>query len=227
MRIKIFQSTLLAGVFCLISVTGHADKGNFFLRMDQDIFDAIYDEPPRSEPLATTMEVCTYLGDSRLIMGVSLLLMAYGDDEHRETGRLLTSAFIGTGITVWGLKEVIGRKRPLDDAVGNPAFPSGHTVYAFAGATLLGSRYPKPCATLHRGGVGRAHAGLSGQALCFRCCCGRSARHRNRGTNLASSYYVVGVAVLIADFEPFSDGILPMMNTIFKVKLAGKVSQKH
>lgn len=143
MRIKIFQSTLLAGVFCLISVTGHADKGNFFLRMDQDIFDAIYDEPPRSEPLGTTMEVCTYLGDSRLIMGVSLLLMAYGDDEHRETGRLLTSAFIGTGITVWGLKEVIGRKRPLDDVVGNPAFPSGHTAYAFAGATLLGSRYPK------------------------------------------------------------------------------------
>ena len=170
---------------------------------------------PRSEPFGTTMEVCTYLGDGRLIMGVSLLLMAYGDDEHRETGRLLTSAFIGTGVTVWGLKEIIGRKRPLDDVVGNPAFPSGSHCIRFRGRDAPRVALSQTsCAALHRGGVGRAHAGLSGEALCFRCCCGRSARHRNRGTDIAPSRYVVGVAVLIADFEPFSDGILPMMNTI-------------
>ena len=143
MRTKILRSTLCMSLFCLISVTGYADEGNFIMRLDQDIFDAIYDEPPQSEPLGTTMEIGTYLGDGRLMLGVSLLLMAYGNDERRETGRLLTSTFISTGVIVWGMKEIIGRKRPLDDVVGNPAFPSGHTAYAFAGATLLGNRYPK------------------------------------------------------------------------------------
>lgn len=129
--------------FCLSSVAGYADEGNFFARLDRDIFDAIYDEPPQSEPLGTTMEVGTYFGDGRTMLGVSLLLMAYGGDKNRETGRLLTSTFISTGVIVWGMKKIIGRKRPLDDVVGNPAFPSGHTAHAFAGATLLGARYPK------------------------------------------------------------------------------------
>ena len=142
-RTQILQSVSWTLFFCLISVTGYADEGNFFLRLDQDIFDAIYDEPPRSEPLGTAMEIGTYFGDGRTMLGVSLLLMAYGNDKNRETGRLLTSTFISTGVIVWGMKEIIGRKRPLDDVVGNPAFPSGHTAYAFAGATLLGNRYPK------------------------------------------------------------------------------------
>ncbi|MCE2394700.1 phosphatase PAP2 family protein [Candidatus Poribacteria bacterium] len=143
MRRQTVRSTLWTLFFCLISVVGHADEGNFFVRLDQDIFDAIHDEPPRSEPLGTIMEVGTYFGDGRTMLGVSLLLMAYGDDNNRETGRLLTSTFISTGVIVWGLKEIIGRKRPLDEEVGNPAFPSGHTAYAFAGATVLGNRYPK------------------------------------------------------------------------------------
>ena len=143
MRTQTFRSALWMLFFCLISVAGYADDGNFFARLDQDIFDAIYDEPPRSEPLGTTMEIGTYFGDGRFMLGVSLLLMAYGSDEQRETGRLMTSGFISTGIIVWGMKEIIGRKRPLDDVVGNPAFPSGHTAYAFASATILGARYPK------------------------------------------------------------------------------------
>ena len=143
MKTQTFPSTLCALLFCLISVAGYADEGNFLARLDQDIFDAIYDAPPQSEPLGTIMEVGTYFGDGRTMLGVSLLLMAYGGDENRETGRLMTSTFISTGVIVWGMKEIIGRKRPLDDVVGNPAFPSGHTAYAFAGATLLGARYPK------------------------------------------------------------------------------------
>ena len=143
MRIQAFRSVLWMLLLCFIAVAGYANEDNFFLRLDQDIFDAIYDEPPQSEPLGTAMEIGTYFGDGRLMLGVSLLLMAYGNDKNRETGRLLTSTFISTGVIVWGMKEIIGRKRPLDDVVGNPAFPSGHTAYAFAGATLLGNRYPK------------------------------------------------------------------------------------
>ena len=105
-----FRSALWMLLFCLISAAGYAEEGNFFVRLDQDIFDAIYDEPPQSEPLGTTMEIGTYFGDGRLMLGVSLLLMAYGNDERRETGRLLTSTFISTGVIVWGMKEIIGRK---------------------------------------------------------------------------------------------------------------------
>lgn len=142
MRTQILQSTLWTTLFCLVSVLGYADEDNFFVRLDRDVFEAIYDEPPRTEPLGTAMEIGTYFGDGRTMLGVSLLLMAYGDDKNRETGRLMTSTFISTGTIVWGMKQIIGRQRPLDD-VSNPAFPSGHTAYAFAGATLLGSRYPK------------------------------------------------------------------------------------
>ena len=163
MKTQPFRSTLCALLFCLISVTGYADEGNFLARLDRDIFDAIYDAPPQSEPLGTIMEVGTYFGDGRTMLGVSLLLMAYGGDENRETGRLMTSTFISTGVIVWGMKEIIGRKRPLDEVVGNPAFPSGHTAYAFAGATLLGVRYPKLRIPLYIGaglvGVTRIYLG--------------------------------------------------------------------
>ena len=157
-----FRFFLWVFLICLASVAGYAEEDNFFIRLDQDIFDAIYDEPPRSEPLGTAMELGTYLGDGRTMLGVSLLLMAYGGDNHRDTGRLLASTFISTGVIVWGMKEIIGRKRPLDDA-SNPAFPSGHTAYAFAGATLLGSRYPKLRIPLYIGaglvGVTRIYLG--------------------------------------------------------------------
>ncbi len=142
MKTPIFRSTLWVLPLCLIAVTGYADESNLFTRLDRDIFDAIYDEPPRREPLGTIMEVGTYFGDGRTMLAISLLLMAYGDDKNRKTGRLMTSTFISTGVIVWGMKRIIGRKRPLDD-VDNPAFPSGHTAYAFAGATLLGRQYPK------------------------------------------------------------------------------------
>ena len=163
MKMQTARLALWALLFCLISVVGYADEGNLFTRLDRDIFDAIYDEPPQSEPLGTIMEVGTYFGDGRVMMGASLLLMAYGGDKHNETGRLLTSTFISTGVIVWGMKEIIGRKRPLDDVVGNPAFPSGHTAYAFAGATLLGNRYPKLRIPLYIGaglvGVTRIYLG--------------------------------------------------------------------
>ena len=140
-------------LFCLTAVTAYADEYNFFVRLDQDIFDAIYDEPPRSEPLGATMEIATYLGDSRVLLAGALLLMAYGNDKGLETGRLLASTAIGTSGIVWGMKHIIRRKRPLDEVLRNPAFPSGHTAQAFAGATLLGARHPKLRVPLYIGAV--------------------------------------------------------------------------
>jgi undecaprenyl-diphosphatase len=160
---RIFRPSLWVPFICCISITAFAEDGNFFTRLDQDIFDAIYDAPPQREPLGTIMEWGTEFGDSKAIMGLSILLMAYGDDAHRETGRLMSSAFIGTGMVVLGMKEIIRRKRPLDDQVGDPAFPSGHTAFAFAGATILADRYPKLRIPLYIGaglvGVSRIYLG--------------------------------------------------------------------
>ena len=167
MKHSTFSDPLCGRCFSALSPSqGTPMTAIFLARLDQDIFDAIYDAPPKSEPLGTIMEVGTYFGDGRTMLGVSLLLMAYGGDENRETGRLMTSTFISTGVIVWGMKEIIGRKRPLDDVVGNPAFPSGHTAYAFAGATLLGNAVSQtPDSALYRRGVGWPHPDLLGQAL--------------------------------------------------------------
>ena len=163
MATQTFRFVVWMLFFCLIAVKGYTDHSNFFLRLDQDIFDAIYDESPRSEPLGTTMEIGTYLGDSRVILGTSLLLMAYGNHERHEVGRLMTSAVISTSVIVWGMKQIIGRKRPLDEVGDTPAFPSGHTAHAFAGATLLGNRSPKLRIPLYIGaglvGITRVYLG--------------------------------------------------------------------
>ena len=130
-------------VFCTILTGSEANAENFLLRWDQTLFERIYDAPPHREPMWTLMEGITEFGHYRAVMGFSVLLMAYGDEAHQETGRLLSSAFLGTGLVTFGMKRLIGRKRPLDESLGNPAFPSGHTSLAFSSATILGYRYPK------------------------------------------------------------------------------------
>ncbi len=125
----------------LIGSEGVAE--NAISRWDRTLFERIYDAPPRQEPTWGIMEQISDLGDYRGVMGVSILLMAYGNETHRETGKLLSSAYIGSGMLTFGLKRLIGRKRPLDETLGNPAFPSGHAAIVFSVATVLGYRYPK------------------------------------------------------------------------------------
>ena len=125
-------------------ITGlEADAENFLSRWDQTLFNRIYDAPPHQEPIWTAMEGITELGDYRGVMGASILLMAYGNESHRETGKLLSSAYMGAGIITYGMKRLIGRKRPLDETLGNPAMPSGHASITFSVATILGYRYPR------------------------------------------------------------------------------------
>ncbi len=134
---------ICVSVFCCFMIGLEADAENFLSRWDQTFFDRVYDAPPRQEPMWTLMEGITDLGHYRGVMGASILLMAYGNDSHRETGRLLSSAYIGTGVITFGMKRLIGRKRPLDETLGNPAMPSGHASIIFSVATILGYQYPK------------------------------------------------------------------------------------
>lgn len=142
--VKFLKSWLLCVlVFCTIIAGSEANAENFLSKWDQTLFDHIYDAPPHREPMWTLMEGITEFGDYRAVMGASILLMAYGNDSHRETGRLLSSAYLGAGILTYGMKRLVGRKRPLDEVLGNPSLPSGHASIVFSVATILGYQYPK------------------------------------------------------------------------------------
>lgn len=141
---KSFKLWLICILIFCASITGlEADAENFVSRWDQELFDRIYDAPPRQQPTWTLMERISDFGDYRAVMGASALLMAYGNDSHRETGKLLFSAYMGAGVITYGMKRLIGRKRPLDTVLGNPSLPSGHASIVFSAATILGYRYPK------------------------------------------------------------------------------------
>ncbi len=129
--------------FSLFTLVIDANADNFITRWDQQLFDRIYDAPPRNEPMWTVMEVGTEFGHYRSIMGFSILLMAYGNEDRQNTGRLLSSAYISTGVLTYGVKQLVRRKRPLDDMLGNPSMPSGHASLVFSAATILGYEYPK------------------------------------------------------------------------------------
>ena len=130
-------------VLCCFAIGVEADAENILSRWDQTLFDRIYDAPPRQEPMWTIMGGISDLGDYRGVMGASILLMAYGNESHRETGKLLASAYIGAAGITYGMKRLIGRKRPLDETLGNPAMPSGHASIIFSVATILGYQYPR------------------------------------------------------------------------------------
>ena len=64
-----------------------------------------------------------------------------------------TSCAITVGVT-WGLKAAIKDNRP--DGTGDDAFPSGHTSFAFAGATILHKEYGKVSPWISVAGYGVA-----------------------------------------------------------------------
>ena len=141
---RYFKSWFICSLILCGFITGlDVAAENVLSRWDQELFDRIYDAPPRQQPTWTVMERITDFGDYRAVMGASALLMAYGNDSHRETGKLLFSAYMGAGVITYSMKRLVGRKRPLDTTLGNPAMPSGHASITFSVATILGYRYPK------------------------------------------------------------------------------------
>lgn len=71
----------------------------------------------------------------------------------RLTVNTVMSYALATGVT-YGLKHTIHDMRP--DRTDHHSFPSGHTVYAFAGATLLDKEYRRRSPWISVAGYGMA-----------------------------------------------------------------------
>ena len=135
-----FLSVTLLIIFTFIS----SAESNTLEELDQQIFDAIYDEKNSGSIRHTLMKNITHFGNSYAVIGLSLLTVTYGKEKNRQTGRLMSSAFSGSSLIVYTTKRLINRRRPLDiHDTDTPALPSGHTANAFAMATILGNRHPK------------------------------------------------------------------------------------
>ena len=141
------KRTLVAALlFALLFVCAFTSAAgqNTFLKLDQAIFDAIYVEKNFRSTGHKLMGNITHLGHSYTILGFSLLNIAYGIEKKRQTGRLISSAFLSSGLITYTTKKLINRHRPLDIyGTDTPALPSGHTSNAFTLATILGKQHPK------------------------------------------------------------------------------------
>ncbi|MEC7868271.1 MAG: phosphatase PAP2 family protein [Candidatus Poribacteria bacterium] len=136
-----FLSTIFFVIFILIS---SAAEPNTLEKLDQRIFDAIYDKKNSGSTRHTLMKNITYFGDPYAVIGLSLFNVTYGKEKTREMGRLMSSAFLGSSLIVYTSKRLINRRRPLDiHNTDTPALPSGHTANAFVIATILGNRHPQ------------------------------------------------------------------------------------
>ena len=136
----VFVST----IFFVIFVLCFSVEPSTLEKLDQQLFDAIYDEKNLGSTLYSLMGNITHFGDPYAVIGLSLISVTYGKEKNRNTGRLMSSAFLGSGLVVYTSKRLINRRRPLDVRnTDNPALPSGHTANAFVIATILGKRYPK------------------------------------------------------------------------------------
>jgi undecaprenyl-diphosphatase len=138
----------LAYILLIIAVISPAlaqDESNLLLRADRKIFAFIHDETPRIRFLSDAMEGFTNLGDNQTALGLTLLLVAFGNEQQFETGKLMTVAFGGASSAIFALKQVVRRPRPLaEKSAGlNSSFPSGHAGTAFAIATVLAHQYPR------------------------------------------------------------------------------------
>ena len=134
----------LSIILLIFSTLISSADSNALKELDQRIFDAIYDEKHSESIKHNLMENITHFGHPYAVIGLSLLNVTYGKEENRKTGRLMSSAFLGSSLIVYTSKRLINRRRPLDIRdTDTPALPSGHTANAFIIATILGKHHPK------------------------------------------------------------------------------------
>ena len=148
--ICLFCTLLFLTIDLRLSAADHYSSSNYnsnlLLRIDHQLFDAVYDANSVETVPYKLMQGVTHFGDPVAVLGVCALLTTYGNDDIRKTGKLLTSAFTLSALTIWSGKKIVGRRRPLDRLKKQEppeSFPSGHTNCAFVLAATLSNRYPR------------------------------------------------------------------------------------
>jgi membrane-associated phospholipid phosphatase len=118
-----------------------------------------------------------YGGEPEVVFGIPGALLAAGaisGDKglERSGGRVLASVLVA-GVATGGLKEAVGRVRPISTTnqylfrplSHHDSFPSGHATMAFALATSLGEEIRRPWASalLYAAAAGTAWSRLNDQ----------------------------------------------------------------
>jgi membrane-associated phospholipid phosphatase len=127
-----------------------AATGIVISAMDSDIRDYVHDHQTTSKH-NLSLQV-THLGEAPFLLGLSAILYgageAFGSDSLRATGLLSIESYAIAGVIVTGMKIVVGRYRPSSGKGPwefspfslkntNHSFPSGHSIEAFAVASVI------------------------------------------------------------------------------------------
>ncbi|MEN8153798.1 MAG: phosphatase PAP2 family protein [Acidobacteriota bacterium] len=145
----------------ILGITG------YMIANDESIYDRFKAYQNKNEWVSDLSPTLTLLGDGNVNLGITGLFFLTGaifkDEKSKDTAKLLLMSLIHSGIVVQLGKHLAGRQRPeaengVDKWAGPSgffkryknsadmfydAFPSGHTITAWATATVIAHQYNK------------------------------------------------------------------------------------
>ena len=98
----------------------------------------------RPDALERPMEIATGLGRPQVVLGVFLIVAAFGGPGGVEVARYAIVAMVPTNLAVEGLKRATFRTRPDGERKrSNASLPSSHAANAFALACILARKWKR------------------------------------------------------------------------------------
>ncbi len=133
----------------LVILAATTSLGIVAFKNDQEIMDTV--QRNKSSTTETLTQVGNFYGSSAfgLVAAGSYFLGVYYDNNNlKKVGLFTVTSAIAQSIVVLGVKDIFGRKRPIEGEgpyqffnTGSHSFYSGHTSTAFALATVISETY--------------------------------------------------------------------------------------